>query len=80
MERRPHHSPHELLLQDRYTPEEVAELLEISLDVVRHAAFTGELPAQIEGHDIISIRRDDVLTWLRAQDGPESIPPRRRGV
>ena len=80
MERRPHHSPHELLLQDRYTAEEVAELLEIGLDVVRHAAFTGELRARIAGHHIISIRREDVLAWFEAREGPESTPPRGRDV
>ena len=71
MERRTHHSMYELLQQDHYTPEEVAEVLGIGLDVVRHAAFTGELRAQLAGHDIISIHRDDVLTWLRASDGPD---------
>ena len=71
MERRTHHSMYELLQQDHYTPEEVAELLGIGLDVVRHAAFTGELRAQLAGHDIISIHRDDVLTWLGASDGPD---------
>ena len=80
MERRLHHSLHELLLQDRYTPEEVAELLEIGLETVRHAAFAGDLRAQIVGHDIISIRREDVLAWVKAQEGPESTPPRRPDV
>jgi hypothetical protein len=41
MERRTHHSIHELLQQDRYTPEEVSELLGIGLDVIRQAAFAG---------------------------------------
>jgi len=76
MERRPHHSLQELLLQDQYTPEEVAELLEVGLDVVRHAAFTGELRAQIAEHDIISIRRDDVLAWAGARGGPGAATPR----
>jgi excisionase family DNA binding protein len=80
MERRSRHSLHELLLQDRYTPEEVAELLEIGLETVRHAAFSGELRAQIVGHDIISIRREDVQAWLEAQEAPESTLPRGRGV
>ena len=71
MERRPHHSLQELLLQDQYTPEEVADLLEIGLDVVRHAAFSGELRAQIAEHDIISIRRDDVIAWVAASGGPD---------
>ena len=71
MERRTRHSIHELLLQDRYTPEEVAELLGIGLDVIRHAAFAGTLRADIEGHDIISLQRDDVLAWLQTRDGSD---------
>ena len=70
MERRLQHSLYELLQQDQYTAEEVAEVLWTGVDVVRHAAFTGELRAQIIEHDIISIRRDDVLAWFEATDGP----------
>ncbi len=69
MERRLHHTQYELLQQDRFTPEEVAEVLGIGIDVVRHAAFTGKLRAQIIAHDIVSVRRDDVLAWLGASDG-----------
>jgi excisionase family DNA binding protein len=68
MERRTHHSAYELLQQERFTPEEVAELLGIGVHIIQHAAFSGELRAQIVGHDIISIRRDDVLAWLEASD------------
>ncbi len=71
MERRVHHSAYELLQQERYTPEEAAELLEIGIDIVRHAAFTGELRAQIIGHDIISICRVDVLAWLGLDEASE---------
>jgi aryl carrier-like protein len=71
MERRSDQSPHELLLQDQYTPEEVADLLGIGLDAVRHAAFTGTLRAEIRGHDIISLQRDDVLAWLQTRDGSD---------
>ena len=71
MERRAHHSISELLQQDRYTPEEVSELLGIGLDVIRHAAFAGTLRAEIEGHDIISLQRADVLAWLQARDGSD---------
>ena len=69
MERRTHHTVYELLQQERYTPEEVAELLGIGVHIIQHAAFSGELRAQIVGHDIISIRRDDVLAWLEARGG-----------
>jgi aryl carrier-like protein len=75
MERRPHHSLHELLLQDQYTPEEVAELLEIGLDVVRHAAFSGELRARVAEHDIISIRREALLAWVGSSGGPDVPTP-----
>ena len=71
MERRTHHSIQELLQQDRYTPEEVSELLGIGLDVIRHAAFAWTLRANIEGHDIISLQRDDVLAWLQMRDGSD---------
>jgi hypothetical protein len=78
MERRAYHSPYELLQQDRYTQEEAAEVLGIGLEVVRHATFTGELRAQIIEHDIISIRRDDVLAWLAADAGPSRYEPPAR--
>ena len=71
MERRAHDSIRELLQRDRYTPEEVSELLGIGLDVIRHAAFAGTLRADIEGHDIISLRRDDVLAWIQTRDGSD---------
>jgi len=68
MERRLHHSLHEVLWQDRFTPAEAAELLQIGIDVLRHAAFTGELSAQIIEHDIISLQRADILAWVDASD------------
>jgi hypothetical protein len=69
MERRTDASIEELLHHEYYTPEEVSRLLGIGLDVIRHAAFTGALHAQIVEHDIINLQRDDVLTWLDARDG-----------
>ena len=71
MERRTRQSMYELLQQDSYTPEEVSELLGIGLDVIRHAAFAGTLRANIQGHDIISLERDDVLAWLQTRDGSD---------
>ena len=65
MERHSDEPVYDLLQEDRYTPEQVADLLGIGLDIVRHAAFSGELRAQILEHDIISIRREDVLSWLK---------------
>ncbi len=68
MERRTDATIEELLRHEDYTPEELSRLLGIGLDVIRHAAFSGELPAQIAGHDIISVRRRDVLAWLEERD------------
>ena len=72
MKRRLHLTAYELMQQERYTPEEAAEVLEIGVDVLRHAAFTGELRAHIIEHDIITIQRDDVLAWLVASEGQVS--------
>jgi hypothetical protein len=59
-----HKSMAELLTQQEYTPEELAELVDIHVDLIRHVAFDGTLPAKIVNHDIISIRREDALHWL----------------
>lgn len=71
MEHRTNESVYELLQKDRYTPEEVSELLGIGLDVVRHAAFAGTLQAEIAEGDIISLKRNDVLSWLQTRDGSD---------
>jgi hypothetical protein len=44
-------------------------LLGIDVNVVRNAAFEGDLRAQIVDHDIISIRREDVLDWFQREGG-----------
>ena len=71
MERRMHHSMYELLQQERYTPEEVVELLGISVHIIQHAAFSGDLRAQIVGHDIVSLHRDNVLAWLEGNNAQD---------
>ena len=55
----------ELLHHERYTAEEAAKLLGIGVDVVRHATFSGELRAQIVGHHIIYLQREDILFWMQ---------------
>jgi hypothetical protein len=52
-----------MLKQEVYRPEEAASLLELDVGVIRNAAFDGTLPATIIGHDIIEIRRSDLLEW-----------------
>lgn len=54
----------ELLVKDQYSPEEVSELLEIDVYVVRRACFDGALKATVVDHHIMSIEREDLLRWL----------------
>ncbi len=68
IETRRRESPFELLHHERYTADEVARLLDISIHTIRHAAFSGELRAQIMGHHILSLRREDVVTWFQARE------------
>jgi excisionase family DNA binding protein len=68
METRTRISVFELLHHERYTADEVARLLGLPLDIVRHAAFSGELPAEILGHHIIRLRREDVVAWCEARE------------
>jgi hypothetical protein len=44
----------------------------MGVDVVRHAAFADELNAEIVDHDIISVRREDLLAWLADRDDEAS--------
>lgn len=68
MEIRRRESVFDLMQHERYTTDEVARLLGISIHIVQHAAFSGELPAQILGHHILSLRREDVVAWFVEQD------------
>jgi nucleotide-binding universal stress UspA family protein len=53
-----------LLRHDRYRPDELAQVLNMDVARVRQAALTGQLPAQILDHHVISIARTDALSWL----------------
>jgi hypothetical protein len=63
----PDRTSEELLAQDRYTPEELATLLEMDVNLIREAAFEGRLRAEIVGGHIVSISREDALRWLTAR-------------
>lgn len=52
------------LHQDSYTVQEVASLLSMSPDMIRHAVQAGDLRADHAGHEIVCIHRDDLLAWL----------------
>jgi hypothetical protein len=60
-------SPAELMTQDQYTPEDLATLLEVDVNLIREEAFTGRLKAEIVDHNIVSISRADALRWLDAR-------------
>ena len=51
----------------RYTVQEVAHLLGMNTDIIRHAIQSGALRAERQGHDILCIHREDLLAWLDAQ-------------
>ena len=68
MERRTPESIFELLHHERYRAEDVARLLGVGIDVVRHAVFSGELPAETIEHHVICIRREDVVVWFTARE------------
>lgn len=57
----------EILRQSEYTPHELGELLEMSLYVIQSAVWNGQLKATVVGHDIVSIRRADVIQWLESR-------------
>jgi nucleotide-binding universal stress UspA family protein len=54
----------DLLRRDQYRPEELAELLNMDVAVVRQAALTGCLHAKIADHHVLSITRADTVRWL----------------
>lgn len=69
MERPDIPSVERLLQQDEYSLSELAALLQMRPYVLESAIYDGELKALVVGTDIVSIRREDVLDWLRAREG-----------
>ncbi len=73
MEIRRYETPFELLHHERYTAGELARLLCMSVHTIRHAAFSGELRAQILEHHILSVRREDVVAWFAAREATTRV-------
>jgi hypothetical protein len=65
---RPTHTCAELLTQDGYTPEELATLLEMDVNLIRQAAYNGRLKACIVDHHVLTNSRADALLWLAGRD------------
>lgn len=66
LQKRP--SADRLLRHDLYHPEDLADLLDMDVELLRRAVFTGDLRAIVIDHRIISIRREDILDWLARHD------------
>lgn len=58
-------SPRELMERTYYSPEELADILEVSPYYIRHEVRVGHLKALTVDHRVMTIHRDDVLHWLR---------------
>jgi hypothetical protein len=61
-------SAEELLRHDHYDPEELSRLLDMNVNRIRRAAFSGELKAYVIGHHIVTIRRADAVRWLQERE------------
>jgi len=61
----------ELVHDTYYTPEELNDLFGVGLDVIRRAAYDGQLPADMVGNDIVGIKRADALAWLERRETEE---------
>jgi hypothetical protein len=57
----------ELLEADKYTEEELSDITGIGIDVIRRAAHIGQLRAETFNDQIIAIRREDALEWMRTR-------------
>jgi len=60
----PHDRAHVDLMQDEYTPHEVALMLGTSLEVGMRAIGHGELLAERKGHSVVCIRHTSLTAWL----------------
>jgi nucleotide-binding universal stress UspA family protein len=62
----------ELLHQEQYTPQEIAYVFGMDVEIILQAAHRHDLPAVFIGNDVASIKRSDLLKWLeeRRKGGP----------
>lgn len=59
----------ELLRREVYTPQEAAEVLQVSERVVLKAAYGGELEAVIINGDVVEVTRTNLVAWLKKRQG-----------
>ena len=53
-----------VLHKEKYTVEEVSEILLLDPSVIRQAVYNHDLAATRAGKDILYITRSDLLAWL----------------
>ena len=58
----------ELLHYNHYSPQELARVLGMDIHLILHDAQSGQLKAYIVDHQVVDIRREDVLDWLRRRN------------
>jgi excisionase family DNA binding protein len=58
------------LRQEVYTVAEAADLLMMNPEVIRHAIYGGELPADRVGKNLLLIHRSDLIEWLERRAAP----------
>jgi hypothetical protein len=59
----------ESLTREHFSPDELADLLGIGVEVIRKAVRQGDLKAFIVEHRIIDIKRSEAIKWLQARRG-----------
>ena len=59
----------DLLHQEVYTPQQAAEVLNLSERIILKSAYGGELKAVIINGDVVEITRTDLVAWLKWREG-----------
>jgi hypothetical protein len=57
-----------LLTQDCYSPEELATMLEMDVNLIRQATYNSRLQTCNVEHHVLNISRADALHWLDERD------------
>ena len=55
----------ESLNREHFSPEELADLLGVGVEVIRKAVRHGDLNAFVVEHRIVDIKRSEAITWLQ---------------
>mgnify|MGYP001225624546 FL=1 len=59
----------QIIMKERYTPEELAKVTGLDVDFINVEIHKGQLRARVIEHDIIDIARLDAIAWLRRRQG-----------